>query len=178
MARRADTVAALCRESAAVLSSLDLGGVFTLADLHAAVEDRRARTVHLLPRPMPARGPCGLWIAGFHADYVFYDAATSPVHQLALIGHEFGHMLFDDVASSALARELAAMLMPDLDLRLVSRLLARSTYEQHQERRAEVFASVVVQRLGGWSDPPVPPSADPVVLARLAAALEAPGRYA
>jgi hypothetical protein len=144
--------------------------------LRAAVESRRGRKIHLLPQEMPNRGPCGLWIASGIADHVFYDSATSPLHQQALIGHEFGHMLFDDDATSADLQELAAMLMPDLDLRLVTQLLARTTYEKHREWRAEVFASVVVQRLGSWSDVPLPCAADPLVLARLVAALEAPGR--
>jgi hypothetical protein len=145
-------------------------------DLHSAVERRRERPVHLLPRHMPNPGPCGLWIAGGSADYVFFDSATSPVHQQALIGHEFGHMLFDDDSTAADVEEVARMLMPDLDTRFVSRLLARTTYEQHRERRAEMFASVVVQRLGSWSEVPLPRTADPLVLARLIAALEAPGR--
>ncbi len=174
--QRIVSVRALCRQSAEILASLDLDPVFTLSDLHRAVQSRRGRPLHLLPQQMPSRGPCGLWISGRHADYVFYDAATSPVHQLALVGHEFGHMLFDDAATSAQARELAALLMPDLDLQLVSRLMARSSYEQYRERRAEVFASVVVQRLRGWSDAPLPATADPGVLARLVAALGPPGR--
>lgn len=174
VSRRAKALRDLCRESAAILAGLGLPATFTLVDLHAAVEERRGRNVHLIPQHMPSRGPCGLWISGDHADYVFYDSTTSPIHRHAVIGHEFGHMLFDDGSTTAESAELAALLLPDLDPGALPRLLSRTTYAEHREWRAEIFASVVVQRLGGWSEAPLPSTADPLVLARLVAALEPP----
>ena len=173
MTRQASALRDLCRQSAEILADLGLDSTFTLTELHAAIEKKRQRSLYLIPRPMPTCGPCALWIRGDHADYVFYDNTTSSTHQYALIGHEFGHILFDDHAIEAETDELTSLLMPDLEPQCLPKLIARTTYERHREWRAEVFGSVVTQRLGSWSDSPPPSTADPAVLARLAAVLEA-----
>jgi hypothetical protein len=165
-------IAEILRQSTAMLTSLGLGARFTLADLHQRVEQHRARPVHLLPRQLPTLAPHGLWVAGEHGDYVFYDCTAGPVRQYQIIGHEFGHMLFDDAATAAELTELLAMLAPDVDPALATNLRQRTSYEDLIERRAEVFGTVSLQRMDSWSHSPNPVAADPVVLARLIATLE------
>lgn len=169
---KASRVAEMYSQSAALLAALDLPETFTIAELHTQVETHRERSVHLVARPMPNQGPCGLWIAGEHDDYIFYESDTSPLHQRAIVGHEFGHVLFADKATPASLKELATALLPDIDSAAIHRLRGRSRYDETCELRAEIFASVVVERSGPWSAAP-PTSTDPAVLARISATLEA-----
>ncbi len=78
-------VAELCRQAGSMLAALGLGRGFTLAQLRDRVEQRRGRPLHLIPRDVPALAPHGLWVAGGHGDYVFYDRAAGPVRQHQII---------------------------------------------------------------------------------------------
>jgi hypothetical protein len=160
----------LYRASEALLETLGLARSFTLDDLHRRIEERRGRPVHLIARDLPALAPHGLWVAGEHADYVFYDKAAAPVRQHQIIGHELGHMLHDDDgAASAAVEEVAAALLPDVVPGGPARVYRRSSYDEPAERRAEVFATVVVQRVHSWL--PLHPARDADVVARVSAAL-------
>ena len=110
--------------------------------------------MHLIPRHLPALAPHGLWVAGEFADYVFYDANASKVRQSLIIGHEYGHMMFDDVSTPTSLERLAAILMPSSDPSVPQIALARSTYDEPIERRAEVFGTIAVQRAESWSELP------------------------
>jgi hypothetical protein len=160
----------LYRASTAMLGELGLPPTFTLDDLHRRVEERRGRPVQLIARDLPALAPHGLWVSGEHADYVFYDGSAAPVRQHQIIGHELGHVLFDDALPGGGLDELAGALLPDVDTsRLSSR--SRTSYELPAERRAEVFGTVVVQRLHSWQPLRARRSLDDVV-ARVTGALE------
>jgi len=162
-------VAELCRQAGRMLAVLGLGRGFTMAQLHDRVQRRRGRPLYLIPREVAALDPHGLWVAGGHGDYVFYDRAAGVVRQHQIIGHELGHMLFDDQATPAELAELVAMLAPDVDCELVTNLRQRSRYHDLAERRAEVFGTVALDRMQSWS--PLPATVDPALLARLVATL-------
>ncbi len=173
MRRHTDSsVSHLRQQASQLLSALKLPSTFTFAQLHDRIEHRRGRQVHLLPRHLPALAPHGLWVAGELADYVFYDANASKVRQSLIIGHEYGHMMFDDVAMPNDLECLAAMLMPSVDPSVPEIALARLGYDEPIERRAEVFGTVAVQRAESWSAIPTSAPADPRVSARLVATLE------
>ena len=168
-----DDFGVLYRESEAMLEGLGLRRTFTLEDLHRRVEQRRDRPVHLIPRDFPALAPHGLWVAGEHADYVFYDAAAATVRQHQIIGHELGHVLYDHSAAPTAVEDTAAVLLPDVVPGGPARVYQRTSYDLPAERRAEVFGTVVVQRLHSWR--PLRPTADPealALLARVSAALQ------
>ncbi|MGI5239468.1 ImmA/IrrE family metallo-endopeptidase [Dactylosporangium sp. CA-139066] len=120
-----DLVLTLVRQAGAVLDDLGLPGSFTLAELQARIEARRGRPIQIHPRPMPAEGPHGLWVAGERVDYVFVDAAAPPLRRAQIIGHEFGHILFDAPSAQG---------------------CARSGYEELIEQRCEWFGTVALQR--------------------------------
>jgi hypothetical protein len=173
MSRRGERrqVARLCRGAEALLTSLHLARTFTLPQLHEKVEHHRGRPVHLIPRRLPVLAPHGLWVAGDHADYVFYDRATGAVRQHQIIGHEFGHLLYDDGIGAGVD-EVAAMLLPDVSPAVVTTLRQRSGYGSSAERRAEVFGTVALSRMAGWAALATDDAIDPAVLARLVATLE------
>lgn len=173
--RRRSALGDLRDQSERLLAALDLPATFTFAQLHDRIERRRGRPVHLIAQQLPALAPHGLWVAGEFADYVFYDASASKVRQNLIIGHEYGHMMFDDVSVPGDLDQLAAMLMPAVDPSVPQIMLARSGYDEPVERRAEIFGTVAVQRAESWSEIPATTPADPEVSARLIATLE--GRW-
>jgi hypothetical protein len=165
----------LLQQSEQALAALDLHSTFTFAQLHERIERHRGRLVHLIPQDLPALAPHGLWVAGEFDDYVFYSASASQVRKRLIISHEYGHMIFDDASTPTELEQVAAILMPEVDPSVTEILLARSTYDEPIEQRAEVFGTVVIQRAESWSDIPVSKPADPEVSARLVATLE--GRH-
>jgi hypothetical protein len=171
-ARLRRQTAALCRQSGALLTSLELPGTFTIIQLCQRVEQRRARRIELIPRVLPVLAPHGLWVAGERADYVFYDCSVGLVRQHQIIAHEFGHMLFDDNATVADTAELLAMLAPDLSRQTVQNLQQRTGYTRLVERRAEMFGTVAVQRTQTWSSLSRSRPVDAGQLARLIETLE------
>lgn len=170
--RRKNSTRIHLQQAERALGVLDLGATFALADLHRRIEQQRGRNVLLIPRSLPALAPHGLWISGQHADYVFYAEDATPVRKKLIIGHEYGHMIFDDPSPPADVDQIAAMLMPDVDQSVPVSIMARSTYDEPTEHRAEVFGTVVAQRADSWTNLTVPTPADPEVTARLIATLE------
>lgn len=165
-------LALLLREAEQQLATLRLPTGFTFAQLHGRIEQHRGRQVNLIPRHLPALAPHGLWIAGEHADYVFYAADAGQVRQRLIIGHEYGHMLFDDGSTAGHRMDLAPLLRPEAGPAKLEFVLARRGYDQPVERRAELFGTLAVQRVESWSDLPLSGPADPAVSARLVATLE------
>ncbi len=166
------TLSRLQQQSEQLLAALKLPQTFSFAQLHERIEQRRGRTVNLIPRRLPALAPHGLWVAGDFADYVFYDANGSQVRQSLIIGHEYGHMMFDDTSTPSDLEELAALLMPSVDPSVPEIMLGRSSYDAPIERRAEVFGTIAVQRAECWSTIPAFTPTDPEVSTRLVATLE------
>jgi hypothetical protein len=159
------------RASLELLNQLGLPKTFTLADLKRAIESHLGKTIYIIARPMPATGPTGLSIGAMQGEYVFYAEDAKPLQRTVIIGHEFGHILFDGHTPPANRQDLLATVLPERSIVGITRLAARTYWTSDRERRAEVFGSVVAARVVGWGDLP-PPGTDLAVLARLIAALE------
>jgi hypothetical protein len=128
-------VMALVRQAAAVLDELGLPRSFTVDELHRRVEQRRGRRIHLIAHPMPPNGPHGMWVAGETDDYIFFDGAAPTLRKLQIIGHEFGHIIFDDTPAP----------VEGVQTRTLS-ACTRTLYDDMVEQRCEWFGTVVVQR--------------------------------
>jgi hypothetical protein len=147
-------VLTLVRQARTLLDRLGLPESFALAELHRRVELHRGRRIHLIPYALPPHGPHGMWVTGANADYVFFDEAAPSLRRLQIIGHEFGHILFDDEGGPVHPEQLAALLPPD-DLpegtvNANTRTLTactRTAYDDLIEQRCEWFGTVVVQRI-------------------------------
>lgn len=144
--RRRGGLRALRREGRQRLASFGLPGSYDLMTLCDHLSGCRGRPIHLLPMPLGASGPCGLWLAFSDADYVVYEQHTSRHHQEHIIAHELAHMVCGHRSGSGDPSAVAA-LFPDLDPSLVQDLLCRDTYTDGQEREAEVMAFLLGEGL-------------------------------
>jgi len=157
------------------LRGLDLPVPFDVRTFCGALGTRRGRPIRLCPVVSKA-GPCGVWAAGAEVDYIFYEQATSPLHQEHIILHEASHLLCGHHPGPVSDEECSRLLFPDLDVEMVSRVLGRAAYSADEEQEAELLASLILQRAGRTRSPHARP-ADPGVAAlldRLEAVLERP----
>jgi IrrE N-terminal-like domain len=167
----------LRRRCEARLRALDLPSPFDVREFCEAVGRGRGRPISL--RQVSSQtGPCGLWVAGPSVDYIFYEGATSPLHQEHIILHELSHLLCSH-RSATVAGLDHSRLFPDLDAETVRRVLLRATYSQEEEQEAELLASLILSRMGRMALPASRRS-DPAaaeLLDRLEVTFEQPRRH-
>jgi len=137
----------LRRYCEAKVQSLDLPSPFDVHVFCRSLERSRGREIHLIPRALPAGSPSGLCVSTSTSDYVFYEAHTSGLHQEHIIVHELGHLICEHNAPSASREEVSQMLLPDLDPRMVQRVLGRTCYPIWAEQEAEMIASLILARV-------------------------------
>ncbi|GGU38169.1 hypothetical protein GCM10010289_68940 [Streptomyces violascens] len=135
---------------------LGLSGVQDMQDLVATVAQKRGRPIAISEEPLPAK-VSGFCARGRRVDFIVVDSNASELTRLHATLHELYH-LWDEEPDSHEASQAVTMaeavrqLLPDLDPEAVRKVLARSHYDSPHERRAEAFATVMVQRhlkLGG-----------------------------
>jgi len=136
------------------IAELGLRGPLDLAALCSQLGERRGRPITLVPLPMPASYPCGMWVAAREEDLVFFDANTTEAHKEHIILHELGHMICCHRGSGVLDDASARALFPNLDPEIVRDMLARATYDDLQEQEAEVIAYLLAEAMGGASGTP------------------------
>ncbi len=107
--------------------------------------ERASRTAHPPLSDDDGISPCGVWLALSDADYIFYEDGTTRLHREHIVLHELGHVLSDHVPTDLLDEEVITALMPDLDLRMVQRVLGRTSYSAVEEQEAEMLASLVLE---------------------------------
>jgi hypothetical protein len=106
--------------------------------------ERRGRPVRLVPYVLPVSGPSGLWIGTEQADYIIYQRETSKAHQHHIIMHEVGHILGGHRSRDGHGGFFQA-LMPSLSSDVVARALGRTSYDEEQEREAEMTATIIME---------------------------------
>lgn len=149
----------------------------TIAGLRAALERRRGRTIQVVvgdPGDLPL--PSGLWLQMENRDVVWVDRRTSPMHQVVIVGHEFGHMVCGHEPQPVDGRELAGPIPAFADQQLglsaahITAIMGRCGDLQSwlgradcgagdglQEREAEITGRLLAEHLltelvGGLSD--------------------------
>jgi hypothetical protein len=156
----------LRRDCAAKVQALDLPSPFDVHELCRSLARSRGRMIHLIPIALPPDSPSGLCVSTDTADYIFYEQETSPLHQEHIVLHEIGHLICDHQATSVSRQEVAQLLLPDLDLRMIQRVLGRTCYPEWAEQEAEMIASLILAEVerhpleSAWT---VPVEAAPVV---------------
>ena len=147
-------------------------------DLCAAVATFRGRRLRLVPIRMGANAACGIWIAAAGGDYIFYEDGTTPAHQRHIVFHELGHVLFNHCGSAVDPSALVGALT-HLDPAVVGRVLARTSFDDEEERQAELFACLAGERMAGEdlglsAGELSPADLDPDISVRLGSVFESP----
>ncbi|TQF04445.1 toxin [Kitasatospora acidiphila] len=142
------------------IAELGLPEAADVAELCAYLGEIRQRPILLVPMPMPASHPCGMWVAARDEDLIFYDANTTGAHQEHIILHELGHIICCHRGAGGLDEASARLLFPDLDPDLVRDMLLRATYDDVQEQEAEIIAYLLSQRMGADADAPAERTGD------------------
>lgn len=88
--------------------------------------------------------PCGILITTNERDLILYPNSATPLHRKHIVAHEIGHLMLGHTGTHKFQDDLLRRLTPNLSQDLIRRLLGRTTYEDRQEREAEVFATVLL----------------------------------
>lgn len=118
-----------------------------VATLCRTLEDGRNRPIVLVPLPMPASYPCGMWVAAEVEDLIFYDTNTTSAHQEHIIMHELGHIICGHHGVGVPDDTNSKLLFPNLDPDIVRDMLMRTTYDDVQEQEAEIVAHLLAERV-------------------------------
>lgn len=127
----------------AIVRGLELPVPFDLGQLVVGVERKRGRPIRLRPFSFGPGCPCGVWIGTAGADYIYYEAGTTPFHATHIAVHELAHMLLGHQHEEAW-EGLIGVLTPDVDRALIQLILGRGVYRTAEEQEAETLASLIL----------------------------------
>ncbi|GAA2628172.1 hypothetical protein GCM10010411_76850 [Actinomadura fulvescens] len=119
-----------CRE---LVDSLDIPYPWDLDQFAAEISSITGRPLRIGP-PLPAQpgGPCGMLVRTLTTDWVNAVPGVSKWHYYTIALHEMGHAALDHHS--------------DLDVTGLA-TLTRNSYDTQEEREAELFATLVQQRV-------------------------------
>lgn len=139
---------ALRQRCESVLEELTLSRSASAHELCRHVARSRGRPTHLYPLPDEGRsdGTCGAWIATDTDDHVFFEPGTTRPHRDHIILHEISHIILGHHRPLTDCVAPLRSALPDLDPRLIRRLLRRASHTTRQEQEAEMFASLILSR--------------------------------
>lgn len=135
-------------ECAALVAALWLPDPFDLPEFCSWFGRRQGREIVLLSHEMAVGGLCGTWMRTAKADYVFYEASTSKLHQTHIVLHELAHILRRHVPGSELSKDLVRSIAPGIKVSDVFRVLGRDSYNDDDEFEAELIATLILRRIG------------------------------
>lgn len=143
------TKAQVRRRCERLVANLYLPEPFELEVLRENLAEQQGRplTFHPLPRPTAPGLPSGMWLATNHADHIFYDSQTSPLHQRHIIFHEIGHILLNHNAEGLVDNALFYESTGTLSPTLVRRMLGRIHYSTQEEQEAELTATLLLEAI-------------------------------
>ncbi len=122
------------------LRGLDLDLPLDVTQLCDRFGVRRGRAIRLIAHPLPSGVPNGIWLAAEDADYFFYQANTTRLHQDQIIIHEFGHLIAGHQMIGASLEGLAGGPSDDES----DAALRRTCYSDEREWEAEMLASLIL----------------------------------
>ncbi|GAA1978540.1 ImmA/IrrE family metallo-endopeptidase [Kitasatospora viridis] len=118
------------------------------------MESHRGRPLEIVQGDFRSLGdtPCGLWVKSCDRDLILIDSSVTGPQYDQTVGHEIGHILMghEPLSPAMLVSEMAQLvdmfqiLPPSLVRDALSGVaLGRTTYEDHKEREAEGFGTLV-----------------------------------
>lgn len=126
------------------LAALKIDEPMDMAEVCRRLSAHRNKPIRLLAYPFEIPGPFGLWLKTPSADYVLYQAETTPAHQQHIIAHELGHLLASHRSDEG-DEAVWSVLMPDVPPDVIRRALRRTSYDNAQEREAETAATMLLE---------------------------------
>lgn len=136
---------ALRRRCRARANALEIPEPWDFEQFCTCVAGHTGRALQVTPVPAMPEGLCGMYLSTAGTDYVYTTTRTTPFHREHIALHEIGHLLASHKGGVG-AVDLAATLLPDLNPALVRAVLGRASYTSEQEREAEYFATLVMER--------------------------------
>jgi hypothetical protein len=136
-----------------VAASLTIPDPWDFETFVKALGDERGRRIELIPVVTEPGQPCGLLVSTNQADYIFYAANTTQLHQLHIRCHEVAHLLRGHGGTTALDVDVSRLLMPSLPASVIERVLGRTVYSAEEEHDAELLASLIMRRIGRAQQP-------------------------
>ena len=133
----------------------------SIDQLRAELELERDRALQYTPIGTRSGGPCGLWIALAEGNDDFSKQDTAPLHELRIIGHETGHLLLGHQGTYVGGDELIRLLLPEFDSGLVPGVPGCTIYTAAEEDEAEIFASLLLERIAAVQPAPAPVAPQP-----------------
>lgn len=128
--------------AARLAQSIELPDPFDFATFAASFNATRERGVFISGLPgLHATGRSGLYVRFKDEgalDSIAYEQHTSAMHQLLIVFHELGHILWREAGLSDPAADLFELRCDDLA----------------EERAAELIATLLAARIGAPPDPP------------------------
>lgn len=131
------------------IAKLDLPSPCDIATLCRQLGRQRNRPIMLVPMPLPAPHPCGMWAAAQDEDLIFFDSSTTSTHQEHIILHEFGHIIRRHRGGDLRDEDSVRGNFPNLSPALVQGMLARAGYDNVDEQEAEIIAYLLRERMQG-----------------------------
>jgi len=143
------------KKSETLLNALDYDfNTFTVDNFIHHIAHEIERDIHYIPWPMPPY-MSGVWFTDLEdgMEYVFIDDGLSGVHQTHVKLHELAHIIFNHktlaVSKERIPEILTALLSDqEREAKMVVRsILRRSLYDGAEEQEAEMWASVILERV-------------------------------
>lgn len=132
----------LQQEAAAAFEALELPADLSVESLTALIEQHRGRKI--VVRAVAHLGAdkiSGLWLSLRDTELVLHAETASELHREQIVLHELAHMVLKHDLVVGQDAHLGSLL-PDLDRRLVSRVLARCSGQSEAEIVAEALADL------------------------------------
>lgn len=141
----------------AAVGALDIPPGGGIESVSGAVARERGRKIRLIPlassdnSAVVDEATYGLWMETDTVDVIMYRNDTTPMHQWHIVCHELGHMVLKhNVRGAQHADEYldaVSSLVPDIEPGTLRAVLTRSGYSNLQEREAELFADLLMERV-------------------------------
>ena len=155
---RATSERELRKRCRGLLRELDVQPPLDVHEFCARLAVVRDRPIKLIPYPLWADGPFGLWFKGGSTDFIVYQQHTTKPHQRHIILHEVGHILADhpsDDDPDGLCDLLGGVVPEPPDT-----LRCRTAYDRREEREAETVATIILEWASILDAMAIPPSSD------------------
>lgn len=126
-------------------------GATDMAAVLRAVEEKRGKRIAVFRVPLPPE-VSAFCIRGRDQDWVVVDSQAGELTQAHATLHEAFHLLEEDPAEDGshdleMDETTIRLLLPGVKPEAVLRILTRSHYTKKPERGAEMFATIMLQRL-------------------------------